>query len=280
MLLEDSHIGRIAAYWSRETERRFRNQKVMKMNRTLQLVGIMGIVAAVGLPARGGYVDGMSLYEYVGSSPVQYRDPSGLKIDHYDCCSEAQKKAIKAAHDAAEKKLPIIKRAIDKYTYDWVLVNYVLKNNREMGVPKHDEQTVWTSYRRDMRVNITKMQNKFNSGIGVECEKECDEGDRAYVRGLPLFGSFGDIHFCPLFFQLEHSQDQASNFLHELSHLAADTDDRCLNWYRKSGWFTTGGWYAKDAADDADWFGLLYRATDMYQAHETWIWRKIWPKAK
>ena len=71
--------GPAPVYWSRETERRFRNQKVMKMNRTLQLVGIMCIVAAASLPARGGYVDGMSLYEYVRSGPMVSTDAPGLK---------------------------------------------------------------------------------------------------------------------------------------------------------------------------------------------------------
>jgi len=224
------------------------------------------------------YADGMNLYQYVRSNPVRYRDPSGLKIDHYDCCTDAQKRAIKAAHDAAEKKLKVIKEAIDKYTYDWVLQNYVVKKNRAGGRPKHDEQTVWTNYRREMQVAIAKMQKEFRSGIGVECEDECKRGTVAYVYSI-----FSDIHFCPPFFR-ESPSEQGSTFMHELSHLAAGTEDKAFDWTRETGWFTTGGWYAMDAADDAFWFGgavsSLYNSTDMYRSHERWIWSRIWPRAR
>lgn len=134
-----------------------------------------------------------------------------------------------------------------------------------------------------MQVTITKMQNKFSSGIGVECEKECDEDVDAYVYCPPLIGCTGDIHFCPPYFEMKPDK-QGASFLHELSHLAADTEDRALDWNRESGWFTTGGWYPKDAADDSYWFGgiaaSLYNSTDLYRSHEIYIWSKIWPKAK
>ena len=80
-----------------------------------------------------GYVDGMNLYECAQGNRLRYRDPSGLKIDHYECCTEPQKTAIKAAHDAAQTKLQTIKAAIDMYTYDWVLANYVLKKGTKTG---------------------------------------------------------------------------------------------------------------------------------------------------
>jgi RHS repeat-associated protein len=225
-----------------------------------------------------GYVDGMGLYEYVGGNPVRHRDSSGLKIDHYDCCSDKQKAAIKAAHDAAEKKLKVIETAIGKYTYKWVVKNYVLKKKRGIGGKPKKRKIVWDGYRRQMQVNISAMQDEFSTGIGVECEKKCDKGTHAYVYHYNIWS---DIHFCPVFFN-ETAKSQASKFMHELSHLAAWTDDKELQWTRKAGWFTSGGWYAIDAANDAYWFGgsldSLYNSDDLYRSHEKWLWRKIWPK--
>ena len=224
------------------------------------------------------YAGGMNLYEYVGSNPLRYHDFSGLKITHYDCCTDPQKKIIKAAHDAAEKRLEVIKAAIVKYTYEWVFNNYILKKGRTTGGELR-LQKVWSGYRWNMLSNIRKMQDKFTSGIGVECEDDCKKGVTAYV-----YPFWSDIHFCPDFFKKQTTSQQGSTFIHELSHLAAGTDDRSLVWTRKAGWFTSGGWRAKDAADDAYWFGgsafSLYNSKDLYQSHEMFIWSMIWPKAK
>jgi len=220
-----------------------------------------------------GYIDGMSLYQYVKSGPTRYVDPMGLTITKFKCCSDEQKQVIEAAHDGAEKRLAEIKDAVDRYTYAWVLENYVIAKGRRKDIVAHEAQTPYINYRRDMMVTIKSMQDKFDSGIPVECEKKCDEDTTSYVK--KHFAR--SIHFCPPYFEGSRTEkEQGAAFLHELSHLAANTKDYALNWGKKETWCTVGGFFPNLAAHDAYWFGYLFSG-DLEKAHENFIWSVLWP---
>ena len=226
------------------------------------------------------YADGMNLYQYVASNPVRYHDFSGLKITHYDCCSARQKKMIKDAHDKVEKRLEVIRAAVQKYTYTWVINNYVLEKGRTTLGTKA-QKLAWERYYWDMTRNIRLMQEKIKSGIGTECESEKTSwsGDNSGVWFI-LEWAVGDIHFYGDYFTKENPGSQARTFMHELSHLAADTEDRGMKWSTAPGiLFGVGGWYPRLAADDADWFGYL-QIGDVYGGHESFIWDRIWPEDK
>ena len=225
-----------------------------------------------------GYGDGMNGYQYVGSCPIPNLDPSGLKMIEFLCCTEPQIAIIQAAHNAAQSRLNVIEAAITEYTYDWVFKNYAEKHRR---ASKKGEESrigvILTTYRRAMQLTIKKMQDKFAAGIGAKCEEVCPTVNGvvadAYVRAFWGYGTFGYIHFCPPFFSTP-SHPTGSIFLHELSHLAADTHDRDFDWWGR------GSQKYADAADDAYWFGSanasLYE-TDVYMAHVTNIWGWLWP---
>jgi len=185
---------------------------------------------AKGDVGRGQYADGLSLYQYTASKPIVASDPSGLKITHFDCCDKAQQAAIRAAHNAVNARLPIVRADIYKMSYAWVVLNHVAKTGRTSRNWRK-EKSYYSSHRGGMLYVLDRMISGLSAGVGVECERKCKGDPDAYVPRF--FRPWVDIHFCPKFFASSPST-QSDTFMHELSHVVAGTED--LNF----GWLETG----------------------------------------
>ncbi len=253
------------------------------MNRSVLLAALaLAAVLTTTTPAHARYHDGMNLYEYAGSRSTGSADPSGRRITDFEDCSAAQQATLTIAHNTAVARLNKLQQFVKKYSVDIVWTDYMTKNaRRNGGMPTHEEQAVWDSYRRAMLRTIKKMQAKFTSGLHFECECKCD---KEITWGYVWF-VWSDVHFCPRFFNanapinanLDMPQEQMITVLHETSHMLG-TGHYSLDWNVEAGWLTTGGWFPKLAADDAWWFDELVYKGD-YEAHEENIWEKIWPAA-
>jgi len=215
------------------------------------------------------YVNSMSPYEYVLSMPIISVDPTGLTIAHFDDCNEKQKTALRAAHDAVAQRLPNAKKMIDKFSWPWVLKNFIEAEKRDQGSGEEPRrrQLVYDNHRRNLQVVLKKMIDTLNSGIGFECECDCKNDRIAYV-----YAFWSDIHFCPSFFK-SSSKEQSETLLHELSHKAADTEDYKLQWWNKSN-----SDFGK-AHNDA-YFIQEFMHTKALRVERSWIWFWIWPRQK
>jgi len=94
-------------------------------------------------------------------------------------------------------------------------------------------------------------------------------------------GQENTIHFCPWYFtarswdtragQLPHLANSAGIFLHELSHLAAGTDDLHGEWYPDNS--------PGMGPEDAYWMQQFEGTTGTVEhLTEHYIWPLIWPK--
>jgi len=204
---------------------------------------------------------GLNLYGFVGNGPTNRTDILGLFITHYDDCNLVQSAAILRSHNSVWKVLPPRKDESGRLTTAQVITTWVIPNNRPNDLRR---QTLHGHYRVKLLVVLDQMIAKINSGVGVECECECDEGVIAYVR-TPFGTPVGDIHFCPPFFA-RTANGQAETFMHELSHLAADTDDLAWGWLPSS---------PAEAPDDAYYVDDLANET-VQSLEQRSVWVLIW----
>jgi len=209
------------------------------------------------------YNNGLGLYEYVGGNPTTKSDVYGLKITKFKCCTEAQKQAIQATNDALEKRIPLVLKELQKFTLDWVIRNYVIPEKRD-----HRNRQQYEMHHRSMVVKFSKMQSHLKKGVGAECETEKNKYCRnasAYV--WEILGIYGaSIHFCPEFFKPQ--THRAEQFLHELSHLAANTTDLGSSWSPSQPW---------KASWDA-YYIMQFYSGDVLRREKLWVWNDLFPK--
>jgi len=85
----------------------------------------------------------------------------------------------------------------------------------------------WTYIAWHISATITfqRINRGFNANTyDVKCECRCKESIYAYTL-QPIIGEDNSIHFCPAYFNQLDTASQADTYLHEASHLFADTDD-------------------------------------------------------
>ena len=222
-----------------------------------------------------GYVDGLSLYEYEGSTPVVTMDPRGLRLRRMVGCSRARAMAIRAAHASVESRLSVLKRIVDARPLAWVIQNWVVPKRRATGGEKKVVEDLYERYQFNLSLVLGQMSRELTSGITVECDcgrfSVCERDDLAYVWWL--VGS--EINMCPKFFTLPRSE-QARVFFHELSHLAtsgAVTD-------RHRFWLKRGAAGLAEAPWDAQYYDWIWRVPSLESHLETTVWEMIWPEEK
>lgn len=228
-----------------------------------QAVGARGFIPRDSISTSLQYVDGMNLYQYVGSKPTRFLDPTGLRITEYKDCTKKQEAVLRAADAAVAARMPGVKKDIDRFDSPYVEANYVIPRGRKIiGVR---QQAVYVNYRRNMQVVFKQMISQSSSGIKVECECECDKGTVAYVNFYLGFAG-SHMHFCPKYFT-SSTRRQNEIFMHELSHYAASTDDRAFSWLpSKVGLAPDDAYYIET---------FMYGNTERIKEH--YIWSKIWP---
>jgi RHS repeat-associated protein len=204
---------------------------------------------------------GISIYGFVENDPMNRYDPSGL-FSHQHDCNASQIAAIRAAESTskagASSAETILVNQFDEVS---VIANYPRIYTHPIGIIAH--YRVWF---RGTKSTLSKVNAGYTANsYGVECECSCDEGTRAYCRPGNPFDD--DIHFCPLFFS-KTATSQAEIFLHEMSHIFANTSNLALG----------GGRPWARNAEDAYWIeGLAtnpFSQLDMFMRVFTTRWSR------
>jgi hypothetical protein len=158
----------------------------------------------------------------------------------------------------------------------WNLENvkneYVIAQDREPNPRFKNSDGTYKRFHSTFLRNLRLMNSKIKNGITYKCDssfwaKNCRSGE---VYAYVLF--YGDrpeqkIHLCPIFFD-ENTISQQDTVLHELSHLAANTDHYMGTVFNDAGMIkSTTDAYLYEQFMDGDIFkalkrnsfGLLYR---------------------
>ncbi len=235
-------------------------------------LGGTGPAVGGGFVPRDQYADGLNLYAYGKSAPILLVDPFGLVVKSFEDCTPAQEQDIIMADADVSQRLPVIIHEFGRFTFPYVMMNYIMSEGRSVKTA-YLEATRYSNYNREMSVAWKQMKDELDAGIDAKCECECDEGDHAYVRGA--FGNtwaqitFGPIHFCPPFFG-DTPGERATIFLHELSHLAANTGDFAGSWFSPPRIQLTG---TGSASDDAYYFELfMHGDCEVVDKRDIWQW--------
>jgi RHS repeat-associated protein len=186
---------------------------------------------------------GRNLIALDGNDAVGFVDVLGLYKDASGCSSGEISKiqaAERAAKAAVETAITIPR---DEYTVQRLLGRF--PNFNAKWLTSTDFRADYYEWYRWTQSNLKQILAGFDeNAYGVECECWCTGDKYAYVR--PGASWDDDIHFCPRFFR-DTPTNRGKHFLHEASHLFADTEDHALGGMRP--------WVLN--ADDAEWYGAM-----------------------
>jgi len=206
-----------------------------------------------------GQRDSINLYEYERSAPLLHLDPSG-KWTKIMCCTLCQENLLKHAEDRAAfaakfalvrllMRYPFAKGPLQRGGDGTIIRNPDYETQEEEKLRQlvdeifDDEPSVLSSpvftperikQYRELVLNLHNSLAYTSRDIrklAVKCitgrDKYCDGPDKgeAYV-GLSIYGVYlrHTINICQRFFTREHT-DRANTYLHEASHIAANTID-------------------------------------------------------
>ncbi len=167
-----------------------------------------------------GYVDGMSLYEYVKSRPTQSLDPSGL-LKSYCGCTNAEKKILKADALRAKQSIEILLGDIERAIA------------ADIG-----EYPAFTGMKLSRAKSILECATGKLDSLGSKCEQtggQCGAATNAWVNWI--FAT--RIHICPKYFSPSRSPSNRSRTLiHEATHACGTFDGK-----RSPDFGTIIGWH-------------------------------------
>lgn len=155
------------------------------------------------------YADGMNLYQYVGSNPLVYVDPSGLLKD-YECCTDAQKRTLQQDVDRASNTIiPNLVKSIDA-AINADTGQYPLLTATKLGTAKR---------------YLSCIDRELGS-LGVKCEKagmsrKCDKGD---IYGWANWMFASRIHICNRVYFGMTPEWRSGALMHEASHKCGSLD--------------------------------------------------------
>lgn len=146
-------------------------------------------------------------------------------------CTNSQKKTITAAHVNVKKRLGElldVRTGIPFYNLRNIINEKVKPEKRIPSKRYTNHNQTYATFHSKLTSNLRKMQTKVNSGYTYQCSsasvRHCQGGGGVQAYVLFLFGRpYNKIHFCPLFFKSD-MRDMEQTILHELSHLAANTE--------------------------------------------------------
>jgi RHS repeat-associated protein len=202
---------------------------------------------------------GLSLYAFNGNRPLLRTDQLGL-FSHSHACSNTRLAVIRAAEARAKAQAkaayPVL---LTQFEPNSVMSRHSSFRNRYLQ--QSDFASTYRAWEVTTGTTLVKLNNGFDADkYGVECECWCSGDKLAYVNsGYVAIGIDDDIHFCPAFFR-KSATIQAETFMHEASHLLADTDDLMLN----------GGPPWPDNGRDAYWIETL-AALDPFIHFDNWV---------
>jgi len=145
------------------------------------------------------YADGMNLYQYVNSNPVNYVDPYGL-FKKFICCSPTQQNTLTANEKTAQSQITSLKQAINT------------------AIAADTGQYPW--FTKQKLENSLKILDKASVKL-KEGKAKCE------IKGSPLAWAmpWGDtVHICPPYWNISPNK-QAATLVHEGTHMGAGTTD-------------------------------------------------------
>jgi hypothetical protein len=186
-------------------------------------------------------------------------------------CSNAQSLELQRIEKNILLRLLELERQWPSLALSEVHRSFVIPKQRQW-VPSGQRHAVYITYWRVMGDSLRKMLEVANEGINFQCHTQqsgrCREGVEAYV--LFYFNRPQKrIHLCPSFNQRELKAKTQTVF-HELSHLAANSEDLALSWWQKEGS------NLQQAAQDA-YHLESFMYGDLIAIHQRLIWNWWWP---
>jgi hypothetical protein len=155
------------------------------------------------------YADGMNLYQYVRSNPLNRRDANGLFSDFRDCCP-CQVEALKADHARAQQQIRDLKNAIQQAL------------NAE---DRDDPYPPFTAMK--LRQSIRKLDSAARAleNATARCRNK-EAGGQPYAWTTP-WGRVVRIY--PSYWRIKE-EAQAATVVHEGTHMGAATTDVAYFW--------------------------------------------------
>ena len=177
---------------------------------------------------RTQYADGPNLYQYVGSNPINYADPSGL-FRKYVCCNQNQINKIKQDEARALQQIQALQAQI----------------NAAIAADKGQYPAFTGSALKKSVIYLDTAADVIRNK-DVKCEpqgasKLCNAGAIAWQKWI--FAR--TVHLCPIYFGPRYGPNfRASTLVHEGTHFAGTLDVRYFThhqeWPHKVG---LTGWH-------------------------------------
>jgi RHS repeat-associated protein len=177
-----------------------------------------------------GYVDGMSLYEYVRSAPVRARDPEGLRVTKYVNCNDGMRKAIYGADKAATKRAQALQKFFKEEAYKrYQDIVRSGKGKYAKGADPAKVDAAVKAYCATMAATYGRVAKELDRGyvaVGSHVDKKSGDGRVvAEARQSSDKSKPGTVVFHEGFFDPSTDMDmRAQVFLHEASHLVGVKD--------------------------------------------------------
>lgn len=204
-----------------------------------------------------GYVDGMGLYEYVGSMPVSFVDFSGEYAKAIGCTASERDDL----------------RWFDSWSQAWISEWLrVLRDDFAPGSATYSRFGIDTSALRRQygrwhatlgKVLWQTHQRYLSQNYKVKCHKgclpaECNTDTNAFVRW-----PFSVLNFCPQFWVMGNFYVKSGIYFHEMTHMAAGTGDDQL------GQSPFGGASWHPFANDAYWLDDVFQPTFLHSGGQS-----------
>lgn len=183
-------------------------------------------------------------------------------------CNSSYKTTVQSLQPDLMKRLEELndqRTGIPLYTLNHVRRNYVEVNNRQPSPRYKQHNRTYTSFHSKVQTVVSQMQRKMTKGFTYVCKgnrSRCKGGEvYAYVLfigKIPL----NKIYLCDSFFK-EDRNEQLKTSMHELSHLAGDTE------HYFGSIFTDAGMV--EEATNAYFYEKL-----MFNDHEEILRRQVW----
>jgi hypothetical protein len=208
---------------------------------------------------------------------AKHEDQEALTRIRYSSCNSSYKRTLTGLHQQMAFRIFELnheREGIKKYNLKYVLQNYVRAENRipneRFEYTNHNQ--AYRNFHGQMVKNLSLMKQKIQKGYKYKClsnrNKQCEDGMvYAYVLRIGRI-ALNKIYLCPTFFK-EDTRTQAKTLLHELSHLAADTD----HYY---GTVFTDAGLLKEAQDAGFYERMMFQDLGKYLKDNSWryLWRK------
>lgn len=186
----------------------------------------------------------------------------------YSGCNASYKRTVQSLQPDLIQRLEELndrREGIPLFSLPYVRTNFVEALNRKPSPKYKHHNRTYVQFHNKVKDVVSKMQTKMKKGFTYVCKgnKGRCKGGEVYAYVLYLGNrAFNRIYLCESFFK-EVREDQMRTLMHELSHLAGDTQ------HYFGSIFTDAGMV--EEANNAYFYEKL-----MYNDHENIFRRHVW----